>query len=279
MKRILFSGSRLGLIGALAFLGGCATQGVTVPGSSVEGTSTATAYNGYEPIDPVATPHVFTFDSPDKGSNKLWSAMDADTRRINLPNQTSTTTIKKVSGEGKITYLSATANADAGTYEVVMDFAKYRSEPVYDSVNGTGSGGASTSNDTLLGYGKIGVGVRIKANVETLKSGVDLNGLFALGLAAKQSLLRGTISVDVIGIDSKGVNALLPVGVQLDESSIQASLQSLASIQTKIYDEKVTLTPQLIAIRRGKPIVGAIDEKRDPDKAKFIQQFQSIRKQ
>ncbi|WP_306547151.1 hypothetical protein [Desulfobulbus sp.] len=279
MDSILLKASRLSLICALAFLAGCATQGVTVPGSSVAGKSAATAFNGYEPIDPVATPQVFLFDSPDKGSNKLWSAMDADTRRKNLPNQTSTTTIKKVSGEGKITYLSATANAAAGTYEVVMDFAKYRSEPVYDSGSGTVSGGTSVPNDTLLGYGKIGVGVRIKANVETLQSGVDLNGLFALGLAAKQSLLRGTISVDVIGIDSKGVNALLPVGVQLDESSIQASLQSLASIQTKIYDGDVTLTPHLIAIRRGKPIVGAVDEKSDPEKARFIQQFQSIRKQ
>lgn len=266
------------LVSFVVILSGCATQGVTIPSGTVSEKPSSTVYNGYEPIDPVATPEVFTLDTPGKGSNKLWAGMDATTRRLNLPNQTSTTTIKKFSAEGKVIYLSASASGEAGIYEVVMDYAKYRSEPVYDDAAGVRTGTLGSTNGKLLGYGKIGVGVRIKANVETLKTGVDLNGLFALGLAAKQQLLRGTISVDVIGIDSQGVNALLPVGVQLDESSIQASLQSLASIQTKIYDKDVMLTPHLIAIRRGQPIVGPVDDTKDHEKALLIQRLQSIKK-
>lgn len=262
----------------IVFLSGCTTQGITVPSSAISDKASGTVYNGYEPIDPVSTPLVYTFDTPEKASNKLWAQMDISTLRLNLPNQTSTTTIKKLSADGKITYLSASASGEAGIYEVVMDYAKYRSEPVYDDGTGVQTGSSGSTNGKLLGYGKIGVGVRIKANVETLKTGVDLNGLFALGLAAKQQLLRGTISVDVIGIDSQGVNALLPVGVQLDESSIQASLQSLASIQTKIYDKEVKLTPHLIAIRRGQPVVGPVDDTKDQEKALLIQRLQSIKK-
>lgn len=235
-------------------LSGCASQRVSDPSGSETEASRVSHY-GYEPIDPVSTPQVFIFDSPGKGGNKLWADMTPGDIRSNLPNQTSTTTIKKLSGDAKGSYLTAIANAEAGSYEVVMDYAKYRSEPLYEDASGNVSGVSDSSivsNSKIIGYGKIGIGVRIRANVETLKSGVDLNGLFALGLAAKQQSLRGTISVEVIGIDSKSVNALLPVGVQLDESSIQASLQSLASIQTKIYDDDpkvIKLTPHLIAIR------------------------------
>lgn len=267
------------LVALAISMAGCTTSGVTVPGGAIPPAAPTNApFIGYEPIDPIATPKVYTLDSPVQGTEKLWAGMKIEDIRKLLPNQTSTTTIKRIAADGKVTFLTASTSAESGVYEVVMDYAKYRSEPVFDAGANPPGGAPPAASAALIGYGKIGVGVRIKANIQTLKAGVDLNGLFALGLAARAQQLKGTLSVDVIGIDSPGVNALLPVGVQLDESSIQASLQSLASIQTKIYDDKVNLTPHLIAIRRGRPLATAVSEGADGERAKLIEKLQGLPK-
>lgn len=197
-----------------------------------------TTFIDYRPIDPIPIKY---FPTAQGQIGKLGFPSDARAIRETLPNQTSTTIIRKVNADGKVSYLSSFISAEVGKYEVIIDYAKFRTEMVNEE------------------YGKVGVGVRIRANIETLKKGVNLNGLIALGVAANQELVRGTISVDVIGIDSPGVNSLLPISLKLDETSIQTALQSLSSIQTKIYDQDVKLTPQLLAVRAKDPIVGPID--------------------
>ncbi len=242
-------------LGVLIFLGGCAALNSPFFDTEKDTVSDLAPFNGYQPIDPLPPK-----DLVRNGGDEIipWSSMDVSAIRKALPNQTSTTIIKKEGKDGKITYLSSSVAAELGKYEVIIDYAKYRSEFVEG------------------GFGKIGVGLRIRANIETLKSAVNLNGLFALGVAASQEQVRGTITVDVIGIDSPGVNSLLPISLKLDETSIQTSLQALASIQTKIYDDKVTLTPQLLAIKLERPIVGSIDLSTYNARSQIIRELQKL---
>jgi len=44
------------------------------------------------------------------------------------------------------------------------------------------------------------------------------------------------------------VTNLVPLTSQIDESSIQMALQSLATIKSKLYEPDIKLTPHLIAI-------------------------------
>lgn len=173
-----------------------------------------------------------------------WADLSKNNDLINtyLPNHNASVVVIKKDESGSLKFLTATLSGDAGSYRVLMDYMKYRIEPIYSDANEAGK-------QEYLGTGKVGVGLRISADVVTYKTGVDLGSLLALGVAASQGYLKGSLSVDVIGIDSKDVTNLIPLNAVIDESSIQQALQALASIKTKLHDKDVILTPHVIAVR------------------------------
>jgi hypothetical protein len=82
---------------------------------------------------------------------------------------------------------------------------------------------------------------------------VNLGDLFALGLAAEANHLEGTLSVDVIGMDSKDITNILPFQSEINKTTIQNVMQALASIKAKIYDKDTDLYPHILSV---KPNVG-----------------------
>ncbi|MBX9634669.1 MAG: hypothetical protein K2X44_06775 [Magnetospirillum sp.] len=198
----------------------------------------------YLPIQPFFS-GTYTDYSTVPTKEKTWASIAKNSVRGMLPNQNSTTTVKRFESEGKVTYLTFDSSAKGKNYEVVMEWMKYRFEPVTFGEEKT--------------YGKVGVGMRVRANIVALEGGISLNGLVGLAAAVKANQLRGSIAVDLIGIDSEGVSALLPLGVNLDESSIQQALQTLAAVQTKVYDANVTLTPHVMALRNAPDVSAAKD--------------------
>lgn len=105
-------------------LGGCKS----LSAGSGESISTA-VFSGYEPVDPVYVSRV-TVIQDGQPKSAYWALLSRADVRKNLPNQVSVTTIKKQLSNGKVQYLSATSSAEAGVYEVIMDYAKYRSEQI-----------------------------------------------------------------------------------------------------------------------------------------------------
>jgi hypothetical protein len=252
---------------ALCILSSCALfqRGALSP---KEGDDKSQAYAGFEPIDPLPVDYLTRSTIQDTTERVPWPEQAGDVRLL-LPNQSSSTAIRKISGDGKITYLTSAVTTESASYEVIWDYAKYRVEPVYEttSLEKWGSG-----SDKLVGFGKIGVGVRIRAYIQSNTSGADLNGLLAISAAAKVNAISGHLEVDIYGIDSKGVNSLLPIGLKLEESSLQSALQQLATMQTRIYDDTgLTLTPHLLAIRRAAPTSGPIDESHDKTRIDVMQ--------
>jgi len=76
---------------------------------------------------------------------------------------------------------------------------KYRVEDVSEGADGSGES---------LGTARIGVGLRIKAVVQTTEVGLNLGSLIAIG-------------AEVIGIDSPDVTNLIPLTSEIDQTSIQ----------------------------------------------------------
>lgn len=231
-----FALSPICLVPLAALLSACAA----VPGAAIDAQApTATGAMAwaqqvqYLPIEPI---YSATY-SQDGRTEHLWSSLDKTKIRDMLPNQSSETVIKKFEGQSKVAYLVVDTTVEGSRYEVLMEWMKYRLEPI--------TSGSETS------YGKVGVGMRVKANIKALKGGVNLNGIVGLAAAVKANQIEGGIKVDLIGIDSSGVSALLPLGVSLDESSIQQALQTLAQVQTKVYDANVLLTPHIVAVRNS----------------------------
>jgi hypothetical protein len=198
-------------------------------------------YLDYQPIDPLPVAKVEVFNGISI-KEEYWAKLNAETKRKALPNQASAVSVTKSDYSGKIEFLGSSVSGDIGSYKVVMDYMKYRVESIYD-----------TSSGEYLGVGKVGVGLRITADIKTSSAGINLASLLSIGAEAKAGNLSGGIVVDVIGIDSKDVTNLLPLTSEIDQSSIQSALQSLASIKTKIFEEGVEITPHLVALKQAKP--------------------------
>ncbi len=203
---------------------------------------TSKDYLGYQPIDdPIPVSMVIVYDSSTNTEKSVYwrSLSNADSIRALLPNQSAEVSVMKNEVSGIVKFLDSSVSADAGSYEVVMDYMKYRVEYVYDD------------SGKILGSGRIGVGLRIKATVTTSKSNLNLASLGAIGLEANQGNLSGGISVDIIGIDSENITNLIPLTSGIDQTSIQSALQSLASIKSKLWEKDTRITPQLIAFKQA----------------------------
>jgi len=215
------------------------SAGNPTPGMGVK----AGDFLGYQPIDPIPVSKVTIFDQ-DSGMEKdvFWQSLpDAESRRRLLPLQTAQFSVRKTDLSGQVTYLVSSLSAERGSYEVIMDYMKYRVEDSY------GADGA------YIGNARIGVGLRIKASVVTNRANLNLGSITAIGLQASLGHLSGGISVDVVGIDSESVTNLIPLTSEIDETAIQSALQALASIKSKLWDAETTITPHAVAIRQSKP--------------------------
>lgn len=198
-------------------------------------------YLDYQPIDPFPETFAWVYN-PDstKRELKYWDQLSDSMVITLLPIQSSSVIIRRTDATGSLNYLSGTISGEAGSYEVFMDYMKYKVDHIYDG-------------SKYLGIGKVGIGLRIVAEVRTFKSNINLGSLLALGAQAQQNNLSGSIIIDVIGIDSKDVTNLLPLTSEIDQSSIQSALQALASIKSRIYEKGVRITPHRVAVKQIVP--------------------------
>ncbi len=105
----------------------------------------------------------------------------------------------------------------------------------------------------------VGVGLRIQASVTVLKDSVNLGSLYGLGVAASQNKLSGTLVIQSLGISGENISPIIPIPDRINESTIQTAMQSLATIKSKIYDNKTKITPQVVAFGLPYSINGAKD--------------------
>jgi len=198
---------------------------------------------GYQPIDPLPAESVMIYDaSVNRLQEVFWASLQANKQVARLlPLQTAQVFVSKTDADGTASYLTASVSGKKGTYVVIMDYMKYRVEDVIHQTSGD-----------FIGSAKVGVGLRIKAVVETTEARLNLGSLLAIGVEARRGTVRGGISVDVIGIDSPDVTNLIPLTSEIDQTSIQSALQALASIKTKISDDTTELTPHVMAIRQAR---------------------------
>lgn len=175
-------------------------------------------------------------------------------------------TIEKADVSGKISYAVASANVEKGNYTVIVDFVKC------NTIN------LMLGDGTCGGFGKVGVGLRLRASIETKKAGLNIGNLFGLAQEAQKGKVSGTLSFDVIGINSKDILNLIPLPTEISQASIVNALQAMASIKSKIEDENTNLYPKLLAIKltngRGCGIDSVIEKVNVDQDIKKQQQFQ-----
>ncbi len=195
-------------------------------------------YKEYRPVDPIPVPFMNKILPDGSVISRDWGELTNENISAILPNQYSSMTIAKVDASGRLSYLVANTTADTGRYRVYLDYFKYKVERIVNE-----------KTKVIQSSGRVGVGMRLTAEIITTKTNVDLNSLLALGVAAKQGNVTGSITVDIIGIDPKEISNIFSGSSTIDETSIQKSLEALAVIRSRLSDVNTRLTPQIVSVK------------------------------
>lgn len=163
----------------------------------------------------------------------FWEEITNAQANADLPLERSFVSIKKETADGTIGFASARFTSEAGKYKTILDYAKYRDERMGEKKTPV----------------RVGVGMRIIANITTTKANVDLGSLFAIAFAAKAGYLNGQIEVVKIGIDSSELNLILPPPTDINDTSLQNALQAVAAVRAKLYDPDTKLRPHVLAVQ------------------------------
>jgi hypothetical protein len=201
----------------------------------------AKKYIDFIPIPPIQVKSLILSTSSDnKILNLSTTEMSMDKQAVInfVPNESMETTIQKFNDNGNIEYYYSGRSVKKGTYRLIIDYNKY----IIQTIN-------SGSEQSCIGYAKIGIGLRIIANINALKNNIDISSLVAIGNAAKSGDVSGTVGYEVIGIESKEITAILPINSEITSSINQIFLQAIGVVKGKIYDDKTRLHPQIIAIK------------------------------
>lgn len=94
----------------------------------------------------------------------------------------------------------------------------------------------------------VGVGVRMVASVTVSDATVDLGSLYGLAAGAQSKKLQGTLVIQTLGLSGEGISPQIPLPAEINVTTIQNAIQALATIKSKIYDDKVSLAPAALAI-------------------------------
>lgn len=242
---------------------------------------------GYQPIDPIQV-HI------DKQSDSL----KTNQFLIAFPNEATRLAIGEINQQGTISFGPFSIAKAGRSYSVILDYIKYTTTnlPVeyleQREINTIGDTSISILHQFIrTNYGKIrgdineyngktsqlpfssrdvknkikfpvyvGVGLRIQASITVLSDSVNLSSLFSIGLAASQKKLNGTLIIQTLGVSGENISPLMPLPDQINESTIQFAMQSLATIKSKIYDtDKTIISPQVLAFKLPFAIDGAKD--------------------
>ncbi|WP_350560811.1 hypothetical protein [Psychrobacter sp. CAL346-MNA-CIBAN-0220] len=188
---------------------------------------------------PLRSPLITYFDKEAKSNlTKDWAQIENKEILKLLSNTRSEISVSRLDSSGKIFFPIADANVGKGTYKVIMDYTPYIVEDVINPIT-----------KAKIGDARVGIGLRLTANITTNKANINIGSLMSLGIAAKLNQLKGTMHVDTIGIRLKDNSGMILLNTAIDETSILKTLEAMAIIQSKISDGDTHLDPQVLWVK------------------------------
>ena len=212
---------------------------------------------GYQPIDPLPAKVGYLNDS---GRiipiNRISRPLLNKRLMASLPDETMRMAIGQIDGQGNINFTSNKVGYKGSSYVVVLDYIKFdtKSIPIVirrDSSNKVSEiksipeGNRAMQPDGLMPI-YVGVGLRLTATISVNEGPVDLGNLFALGFAAEAKKLTGTLVIQTLGVSGKDVSSLIPMPSQINTTTIQNAIMSLAAIKSKLYEDDAELSPRVV---------------------------------
>jgi hypothetical protein len=128
--------------------------------------------------------------------------------------------------KGKVSYLASKFVGENKQIIFYQDHVSYKNTKIDDEIK------------------KMGIMLRIEAEVSTIKGEVSLNGLFAIGAAVSAGAISGKLKIKVFGLSGESILNAIPAPSNLSEESLLNALTCIATIKSKIYDDSVYVVPQ-----------------------------------
>lgn len=108
----------------------------------------------------------------------------------------------------------------------------------------------------------VGIGLRATADINDVKTGANISGLGAIGISADTSDLKGSLTVQTLGVNGQAIAAALPIQSELNRTTAQNAITAVASIKALLYEDGTIVQPRVVGIYLpfpgGKALVNSI---------------------
>ncbi|CAI8706277.1 Lipoprotein [Pseudomonas sp. IT-196MI5] len=189
---------------------------------------------------PVKTIEIYNEKTKKRVDADVLSLKSSDIR-ARLTGYDTFVTIEQFNSSGSLTYLGSGGKVSRGKYRVTFDYTNYTNQKV------------SFNDSDKPAIGRIGVGLRITADLTTSANEVDLSGLLPLGFAAEDKKVTGSLRFLVYGMSNDKIPLAAPTQQILDVSAIQKSFEAAATVRVLFGLEETRLEPWLIGVSGVKP--------------------------
>lgn len=172
-----------------------------------------------------------------------WPGMDEEDRNAKihrlLPNIASNIAVKETKTSVD---LGGLFSGKTRRYIVTIDFAKYRTDPVY--AVGSNSIGA---NSIPVYYSRVGAGLRIHYQIDTIDAGLNLSDLLGIAASVKAGRTKGELTTAIVGMQSSEITLISPITEDISDSSVRRLIEALATIKAKMHEADAFIDPHFLA--------------------------------
>jgi len=94
----------------------------------------------------------------------------------------------------------------------------------------------------------VGVGLRVIAHIRTIEGNANISGLGVIGAEANAGRLSGSLNIQTLGVNGKLISPALPIHSELNRTTAQNAIVSVASIKALLYDEETEIAPRVVGL-------------------------------
>lgn len=211
-------------------------------------------FTDFETVTPEIAPVYTDYSVYPNPGKVVWPIKKPEEIRVLLSEKDRSLTIQKYDAHSRLSYLAGSANLDAGQYVITLSNVRFRAERVTD---GATLCKGSTTECEPLDMVQMGVGARLVAEVNVMEGGVNTGTLLPLGIQSSGKKVTGKMRLVTFGIVPKSGGLSSPgLSLTVDDTAIQAMLQSIAVLESQIEASDVTLVPYLIGVKSSTPPQG-----------------------
>lgn len=167
---------------------------------------------------------------------RYWASLPQSDVRRELDLTETVIQVERVGRSGSITPAFGSVSVSKGTYRVSFLYMQYKNQAC-------GAGGTV----------RVGVGMEVRAVVETDARKLTLSSLLPLVAAAEDNKVSGSLLVRTIGITSGSsvLSGYVGQNLQLTTESLVKAMESLAVVRAVLESSDANLSPNFLAVNGG----------------------------